>query len=332
MSLSRIDVKFFKMAVSTSYIKRETDVDIAARCPVCSSDERWKHSSRLHLYTKNNITNVNCFSGDCAIKNKTMYSFLKEFHPNLLGQYKRENFGNTMEKLARGESDVFSQFKKEPKEDQTQIVHHDLTGFFKDISQAPAALQYLDNRGCTYDETKFGKWYFSEQNLKIGDKFYATINSIVIPLYHNNTMYGFYSRNIHTKDFATYNPDQNVGFKIWNWFNVDKDKPVYIYEGIFDAIAGGLSNSIALMGAKIPEERLKELKYPVFVLDNDKAGITNSIEYTKRNCQIYIQPDSYIEKDMNELKLGNPDLNLPEFIKSNLYQGISAEVRLKCKL
>lgn len=320
------------MAVSQNYIKRESDTDISARCPLCSSHERWKNTSRLHLYTKNGITNVNCFSGDCAVKNKTVYSFLKEFYPNLLGQYKRENFGNTLEKLASG--DVFAQFAKpkEKNQDKTDILHHDLTSFFIDIQSAPKALQYLDNRMCSYDESLFGKWYFSEVDLKIGETFYKTSNSIIIPLYHNGEMYGFYSRNIDTKIFATYNPEHNIGYKIWNWFNIDLTKQVYIYEGIFDAIAGGLPNSIALMGAKLPEERLREIQYPVFVLDNDSTGIQNSIEYARKQCQVYIQPNKYPEKDMNEVKKVHQNLDVPSMILSNLYHGIAAEVRLKSKL
>ena len=126
--------------------------------------------------------------------------------------------------------------------------------------------------------------------------------------------------------------DANIGYKVWNWFNVKKDQPVFIYEGIFDAIAGGLPNSIALMGAKLPEERLKELKYPVFVLDNDKTGMINSIDYAKRGHQVYIQPEKYSEKDMNDLLMNHQGLDVSLMIQQNLYSGISAEVRLKAKL
>lgn len=126
--------------------------------------------------------------------------------------------------------------------------------------------------------------------------------------------------------------DRNIGYKLWNWFNVKKDEPVYIFEGIFDAIAGGLKNSIALMGAKLPDARLKELSKPVFVLDNDRTGLLNGISYSRKGCDIYVQPNTYPEKDMNELLLKNPDLNIPGFIQENVFKGISAEVRLKAKL
>jgi len=330
--LDRVDVKFFKLAVGLDNIGQETAVDITARCPVCG-DSRNKRKKRLHLYTKNSITNVNCFNGDCAAHNKSVYGFLKDFFPALLPQYKRETFGNTMEKLAQGNSeDVFAKFKKpEPEPKEAEVLVHDLTQYMKDIEESPEALLYLKKRGLPYNG-KFGKWYFGYQNLQIGESLYPITDCIVIPLYYKNEMYGFYSRNINSKDFWTYMHDSNIGYKIWNWFNIDKDKPVYIFEGIFDAIASGLPNAIALMGAKMPEERLQELKEPVFVLDNDKTGLFNSLDYANRGFKVFIQPNEYTEKDMNDFMINHEGVIASVMIKENLYSGISAAVRIKGKL
>lgn len=329
--LNNIDIKFFRLAIGNDSIGKETDVDISARCPICSSDERWKNTRRLHLYEKNGVTNVNCFTGDCICKNKTVYSFLRDHHPGLLGQYKRENFSNTLESLASG-ADVFANFKQEPTKIIADITTHDLTPYLKPIEESNESIDYLEKRGFSYNEELFGKWYFGYQDLKIGETIYPITNSIIIPLYYNKEMYGFYSRNIYKKDFYTYNPEQNIGFKVWNWFNIDKNKPVYIFEGIFDAMSSGLTNIIALMGAKIPEDRLKELKKPVFVLDNDKSGFINSLEYANKGYDVYIQPNEYIEKDMNELKLNHPKIKPKSIIMNNIFTGIMAEVRIKSKL
>jgi hypothetical protein len=331
--LELIDVKYFKLAVGLDSIGKQTDDDISARCPMCSSDERWKRSRRLHLYNKNGITNINCFSGDCSARNKTMYSFLRDLYPSLLAQYKRDTFSNTMDDLANGgNGDVFSSFKAEVKEKPLKEVHtQDLSSFLTDIAEVPKALDYIAGRGLKYNESLYGKWFYGYQDLKIGDIIYKITDSIIIPLYYNDEMYGFYSRSISGKDFQTYMSELNVGYKIWNWFGIDKDQPVYIYEAIYDAMSGGLPNSIALLGAKIPDERLKELKQPVFVLDNDKTGLINSLEYSE-TCKVYIQPDDYSEKDMNELMKNNPSVNIPSVIKNNLFTGISARIAIKSKL
>ena len=357
--LSNIEIRYFKMAVGQENIGKESQVDIVARCPVCGDSQKNKRSKRLHMYSKNNETRVNCFNDGCECVNKTPYGFLKSFFPNLLENYKRENFIQNLNNLSGNEpEDVFAGITKdsdssvenndfgsvdswfpeskyysvqEIKPAIKPVLTHNLFQYFDNLIEHDEAISYLKKRGLDYFNSSY-EWYFGKQNLEIGDKLYKLNDAIILPLYYGKEMYGFYSRNIHTKEFFTYMPEQNMGYKIWGWFQIDKSKPVYIFEGIFDAISSGLENCIALMGAKIPEERLKELAQPVFVLDNDKTGMLNSIEYSKRGFKVYIQPNEYREKDMNELMLNHPELNVSEMIKENIYTGISAEIRLKSKL
>lgn len=338
--LSALDVRYFKLAVGQENIGKETTVDIVARCPVCGDSQKNKRSKRLHLYTKNNVTKINCFNGSCEVNNKTTFGFLKSFFPNLLENYKRENFVQNLQHLTNQNEDVFANIAEEvyDSHNNKQLINktkpvqiHNLFQYFENILEHEEALAYLHKRGLDYFNSSY-EWYFGKQNLEISDKLYKLNDAIIIPLYYEEEMYGFYSRNIYSKDFYTYMPEANVGFKVWNWFQVNKEQEVYIFEGIFDAISSGLPNCIALMGAKIPDERLKELKKPVFVLDNDKTGILNSIEYSKKGYSVYIQPNDLKEKDMNELSLNHLDLNISEMILSNIYNGISAEIRLKAKL
>jgi hypothetical protein len=360
LSLSNLDIKYFKISVGQENIGKESSVDIVARCPICGDSQKNKRSKRLHLYIKNNETRINCFNSGCECTNKSTYGFLKSFYPNFLENYKRENFIQNLSNLSGSNNsestDVFANItnKKEPSQETNNnfgsidswfpedtdykvqkehkpVITHNLFDYFENILEHEEAIAYLLKRGFNYFNSKF-EWYFGIQDLQIGDKLYKLTNAIIIPLYYDDEMYGFYSRNIYSKDFFTYMPEQNIGYKIFNWFQIDKEKECYIFEGIFDALSMKEDNVIALMGAKIPEERLKELKNPVFVLDNDKTGILNSIEYAKKGYKVYIQPDIYKEKDMNELMINHPELDVSKMIKENLYTGISAEIRLKSKL
>jgi len=343
MSISRIDRKYFLLAIGSSYVAKDSDEDIAVRCPICGDSRQKKRSARLHLYSKGEVTNVNCFNGTCAAQNKSVYGFLRDFFPNLLSNYKKEVFGTTIEKLKEG-TDVFGRFRstnyttqkvekveKVQKVEQAPVQVQDLSIYMSELTSA--SISYIEKRGFDANtvQSTFGKWFYGHQDLKIGEVTYPITNSIIIPLYYDGTMYGFYSRNIESKSFYTYMNNANIGYKIFNWFNIDKNEPTYIYEGIFDAIAGGFKNSIALMGAKIPKERLDELKNPIFVLDNDKTGLLNSLEYSKKH-KVYVQPDKYKEKDANELmlNLGQSDTTL--LIKQNIFSGIMAEVRIRGKL
>lgn len=342
--ISNINKRYFLLAVSGTKIGKTSNVDIAVRCPICGDSQKNKNSTRLHLYHKNGKDGIQCFNGDCEINGRVVnvYNFLKNFYPNLLENYKRENFIQNMNHLSADSIDIFADIAENIKSNQNQqsiqtnqpqkpVLTHNLFQYFENIIEHEEAISYLAKRGFDYFNSKY-EWYFGKQDLKIGDKLYKLTNALIIPLYYGDEMYGFYSRNIHNKEFFTYMPEQNIGFKIFNWFQIDKEKETLITEGIFDCLSINYQNKIALMGAKIPEERLKELSNPIFVLDNDKTGILNSIEYAKRGFKVYIQPNDYREKDMNELMLNHPNLDIYQMIKENTFSGISAEIRLKSKL
>lgn len=360
--LDRIDIKYFKMAVGDSNI-RETDNDIAVSCPVCGDSRTNRNSRRLHLYKKGDYTGVNCFNGDCPVENKTVFSFLRDFFPSHLSSYRREKFQDNMHQMSQmsqmgkpsssGSSDVFdfgissktgvsgdfgdwenTEIAKLENSEISPVVAIDLKNYITPIVEIPQALEYIKSRGLSYSPELYGDWFYGHQNLEIDDVLYKVQDSVIIPLYTDSSftkMYGFYSRSISEKFFSTFMQDINIGYKIWNYFNIDNTKEVYIFEGIFDAIASGLDNVIALMGAKLPEDRLREINNPVFVLDNDRTGLLNSIEYARKGCKVYIQ-NKYPQKDINSLMQDNPDLDVKAFIKNNLYKGILAEVNIKQKL
>lgn len=351
MALSHEDIKYFELAVGSANIKKTTDVDISARCPHCSADEKWKNTSRLHLYTKGEVTNVNCFTGDCFVKNRTVYSYLRDFYPTLLEGYKRETFKEQFDNAvgpSNDSTDIFAlmKAKKQKKilEDPVEtspVNFFDLTSYFDKVDVRLDAQEYIKSRGFDYAELQrlFGTFYIGNQDLKIDETYFGLTDNLIIPLYGKNSsqlsMYGFYSRSIHDKVFYTFNPENNFGFKVWNWFNVDLTKPVYIFEGIFDAISYAISsgnyNVIATMGAALMYDRVKEL-HPksVFCLDDDKSGLVNMLKMAELGFGCFIQPSNINDKDMNELYKSGIDCDI--MVHTNTYYGLSAEIEIKNKL
>ena len=321
--LSEDEVKFFKLAVGEDRIKKESPTEIVARCPVCGDSRKSQNKARLHLYTANDATFVNCFNGDCPVHNKNMFSFLKQFYPNL---YDKFIYNYKRKKLLSLNSDLFSKVKIEKESPKLpDIVYQDFSEYFIPLEKSPA-LQYFESRGFKYNTSM--KLYYSNNVLKIGDKEYNLKNSIIIPLYTPDfKWYGFYSRNISEKKFSSYINKENNSYKVWNFFNVDRSKPVYIFEGIFDALSAiesGLTNCIACMGATPPDARLKEILEPVFCLDNDKTGLMNMKKYARKGFKVCLLNEP--EKDCNEmLKNGK---NVKEIILNNLYEGPLAEVKI----
>lgn len=354
------DLKYFTLAVGSGAIKSSTANDIAVRCPHCSANPRWKNTKRLHLYEKNGVTNINCFTGDCPVKNKSVFSYLRDYHPTLLEGYKRETFTDKMQDLVdnkkSGDSgvDVFAAFakKKEPKEslkeelllESVELVEveppvntFDLSEYFFTLDEHIDGQKYVEGRGFDFKliQEKFGKMYVGKMDLELNDKPYPLLDSVIIPLYAStNVMYGFYSRKIHVKDFYTFNPDNNIGYKVWNFFNIDKEKDAYIFEGIFDAISFAVSsgnyNVIATMGAQLNQDRLNELKSPIFVLDNDISGFKNGLNYVRQGKRVFIQPKSIPYKDMNIMF--QKGINCGELVTSNIFSGIFAEIELKTRM
>jgi len=328
--LDPIDVKYFKMAVGQSHIQKETSDDIAARCPICG-DSKTGRKARLHLYKKDNITLVNCFNGNCPCKNKPVRKFLKQFFPDLAFTYNREVFSSknllrSFEDPLDFTSQVDTSFmKKEP----TNFTNG-LKAVLTKIEGSPAE-QYLGSRGFTLGDIRgLGQWYWCPVDLKIGDRTFKTSGSIVIPLYKGSNIYGFYSRHITEKVFYSYVGPDSQGFKVWNWFNIDKTQPVYVFEGIFDALSAikcGLVNSVACMQATLPEDRLKELIEPIFCLDNDKTGLNNILKLCK-NYKVCVFNSAY--KDCNEMLLHG--LNVKNEILTGITSGIMAEIKIRQKL
>lgn len=64
------------------------DLDIACRCPVCGDSRTRKNLKRLHLYQKGDVINVNCFNGDCSVKNMTPYRFFQDYNSRVFEQFK----------------------------------------------------------------------------------------------------------------------------------------------------------------------------------------------------------------------------------------------------
>lgn len=82
---------FFEDAIAElggnkSEIKRQ-DLDVFCKCPVCG-DSKYGNKKRLHLYQKGEVINVNCFNGDCSVKNYTPYRFFKDFAPRIFNEFK----------------------------------------------------------------------------------------------------------------------------------------------------------------------------------------------------------------------------------------------------
>lgn len=319
--MNPIDVRYFKLAVGESRIKHETPTDITVRCPICGDSKKSRNKARMHLYMRNGKALVNCFN-ECSCTNKTVYKFLKDYYPNLLENYKQETFGNRIKEIKELDfsGGVGFELTEEPENKPKTLF--DLSEYFE---KSEKVYDYIESRGLEWSPA-LGDVYLGKK-ITLNGKFYNIDDFIVIPLYCGDKWYGFYSRSMKEHRFQTFVIDE--GFKLWNFYNIDKSKTVYVFEGIFDALSAynsGITNVVACMGATPPLKLLEGLDV-VFCFDNDRTGYLNSIKYLKQGFKVLCYPENIKEKDMNEiLKTG---VNIKDLILNNQVSGILGEIKIK---
>lgn len=312
--LDPIDVKYFKLCVPI--IGKETPLDIQGRCIVCGDSQKNKNKKRLHLYTKPSwdTASIKCFNCDYSASPQ---AFIKEFCPDLYNAYMSEKGYKTLNSLKEQEP-VRVKIKRTLRTFKKPDV-------FIDLKKSKEALTYLKNRKINpigRADVYYGVGFFNKVNLK---------DYIIIPLLdENNKWYGFYSRSTKQKTFFTYLPEENMGYKVWNFFNVDKTKTVYIFESIMDALSTNLKNSIAVLGADLNKERLDELSDPVFVFDNDKTGYKKAMKYLDMGYKV-VDWGGKTEKDCNEMLKKESKNEISEYIKNNILQGKNSKIKFMLK-
>jgi len=357
--LDQNDINFFLEAHDSSTVGKVGISDVSVSCPICQEGKSWGKKHRLHLYTKPSYETPAVHCWNCGYSSN-LYGYLKEYHTEIFERYiktkKKESFVRLKDiqkdrcnECKDSEEDKNNTFLKNNefslyKEKNTKKILKEIEEInnidinlieplkcFIPLSKSKEALEYLNKRKITPKDN----WLFSPYNNKVTfeDKSLVLSNYIIIPLEKDNKWYGFQALGYKQKRFFIFLNKGNVSYKIWNWFNVDKDKPVYIFESIYDALSSGLDNIIAQLGATISQERLNELKEPIFCLDNhnvDERAKEESINYLKKGYKVFIWDKKIPLKDFNDLlKAGFSKESIKNLILSNINSGMNAMLKIK---
>jgi hypothetical protein len=318
LALNDINVKYWELIHGSNKGYHKVD-DYSAKCDICGDSQFSKSKKRLHLYTKATYDedSIACFN--CGYKGN-MFSYIRTHHPEFYDAYKAERGYSSLNSLANQ-----MQVVKKVQKQNTLYTFEPPEGF---ILNDKKSLDYIHSRKVHLSEV-----YYCDGMITLKDKRVSLKDYLIIPLKENDKWYGFYSRCLSSKTFYTYIPEENTGYKIWNWFNISKKTTVYVFEAIFNALSTNLTNTIACMGSDIPEDRLKELTDVVFIFDNDRTGIEKSVKYAKLGYKVMLYPSDIQEKDLNDLlKGGWSKDDLTELVKNNTYQGFEAVIELTMKL
>ena len=287
------------------------------RCPLCGDSQKQKNKARGYIYAKKADANYKCHN--CGAST-TFSNFLKTLDPTLYKQYIFEKF----QTRNTGKGSIF----EEPKLDFKKPVFRKKIDLPK-ASEVKIAKDYLDNRRLDstkfYYTDKFKEWTNTQK--QTFDYIGKDEPRIIIPMYDSTKkLIGFQGRSLipNSIKYITIMIDEDAP-KIYGLDKINKEKPIYIIEGPFDASL--VENSIAMCGADVDIGSLGWSDY-IWVYDNEPRSreITDRIRKTiDGGDKVVIWPTSIEEKDVNDMILGGHDVM--NVLKSNTYSGLKAKIK-----
>ena len=111
-------------------------------------------------------------------------------------------------------------------------------------------------------------------------------NRLIIPFYKDNKVYYYQGRSLIGEEPKYLNKLAEKSLCLYNIFQVNKDLPVILCEGVFDSIF--IENSVAVLGVKINDlskDLLKDLK-KYYLFDDDEVG--------KKASEVYLKDGEYV--------------------------------------
>lgn len=162
------------------------DLDIACKCPVCGDSRTRKNLKRLHLYQKGDVINVNCFNGDCSVKNMTPYRFFEDYNSRVFEQfknfYKRKFFDQIQVEKAQRELKSEDPFNR-VSEDDLFAFNPEIQDSESEVREANKALilEMIQNFEWTLDDSKDMKAFkdLVEQVKRLGNQAFDDFKTLI---------------------------------------------------------------------------------------------------------------------------------------------------------
>ena len=109
--LNPINVKYWELIHDSESLGYHKVDDYNARCDVCGDSKTRKNLKRLHLYRKPSYDDDSIKCYNCG-SNYTMYSYLRDNHPELLSSYSQEIGHNKLNSLLPKKDIIVTEVKK----------------------------------------------------------------------------------------------------------------------------------------------------------------------------------------------------------------------------
>jgi len=305
-----VDEKYIGFAMSRLDRGRKiADGKYNSRCPICGDSQKSLSKARFHI-SKQSDGGYLCGCFNCGYV-APFWKFLKDEFPDYYSEYQKEKFveDNSAKKDPLSNEQIKGRSMVNPK--IKRLFKPSISSLKTDINKAkdtPTALKYLNYR--KIPENKMGYfihvWDYQKLVKNAGYVDWENVvpePRLVIPLInHKREITGFVGRS-YEKDAAL----RYVTIKITDDFifvplDIDFTKPVYVFEGIFDALM--VNNAVAVLSSNLEraEKILPECEL-VLCYDNEprnKEIMKKMGRSALRKFSLFVPDDKMTHKDMNE--------------------------------
>lgn len=292
-------------------VTRETSTGFNIRCNICGDSKKSTKKTRgWILFNKDGRATYYCHNCNVSMSFKR---YLKEYYPTSHRKYFREFKSFKIEDIQ--DSPGIAELSKDDK-----LVKEDISYILKDIAVLiiddnikSIVLKDLQQRALSYcksrdfPEEKINQLYVCYEDYKENGKikYYLKLR-IIIPFFKDNTMYAFQGRSLLDNSLIKYMTiKESNDIKIYNYFNVDKNKPVFVTEGPIDSWF--IDNCIATSGSVSTDSEIvgridRKFDNVIWVFDNDSTGISKRDSFLKEGHKVFIWNKRWREcKDVNEV-------------------------------
>lgn len=287
-------------AVSTISGSTYNSSEMTCRCNICG--DSLKHKSlrrgRLLLMDREGVKHwiYKCWNGDCKAFGEgnswSAVSWLKTYFPNIYSQYRRETLKSF--KFSKTEStdliaDEIKLLREKSLKEKTEklstslLEEKETCKHFKPIlsstnSLFTDAVSYCISR-------KIPKNIWEGFFIAVDGKYK---NRMIIPFYNKENVFYWQGRSLRDQIPKYLNRKVNKENAIYNYYNIDKTKPVIILEGPIDSMF--VENGVATLGLQLSstmKDMLKDCKR-YWICDNDEPGKKYSKKYLKSGDYVFM--------------------------------------------
>lgn len=276
------------------------------RCNVCGDSKKSRNKKRGYILKRKKPWMYYCHNCNCEMP---VEKWMKEYFPSYYKDYLREILSEVKTKEVVVKNPEIRHKNNESIDEEKQN-----TKFFVPILKGTGELFDIAKEFChsrLIPESIWHKWFVATNEM------YK--NRIIIPFYDaDNKIYYYQGRSLYDYMIPKYlsrkDPSCNLN-SIYNFYNIDKTKPVVILEGPIDSLF--INNAVAITGLKIKDEKLQEnlnsLPRRYYLLDNDEDARKKNLQLLESCINSYygehvfmwdkfLKANNYpFVKDINEL-------------------------------